>query len=81
LWLKELAPSHALRRWFAHDPAKWQEFKARYFKELAGKAGLVRELKARARGRPIVLLYGAKDREHNQAAALKEYLEKKLAKA
>lgn len=73
VWLKEVAPSNELRKWFNHDPAKWDEFKARYKKELEGNAafGALREY---ARQQHITLLFGAKDAEHNQAAALKTFL-------
>jgi uncharacterized protein YeaO (DUF488 family) len=80
LWLKELGPSDALRKWFGHDPSKWAQFKSRYFRELASKDNLIDQLIAGARGKTIVLLYGAKDTEHNQALALKEYLETALVK-
>lgn len=80
LWLREVSPSDSLRLWFAHDPAKWTDFKRRYFKELASKTGWLERLVDQAESRPIVLLYGAKDRERNQAAALKEYLEKAVLK-
>lgn len=74
-WAKELAPSEALRRWFGHDPKKWQGFQFRYRTELAVKTGMLKELAALARDRPLVLLYGARDEKHNQAAVLKEVLE------
>lgn len=75
IWLKDIAPSNELRKWFAHDPTKWQTFKQRYFQELESKQELLNQLFAGAQGRPIVLLYGARDTEHNQALALKEYIE------
>jgi len=74
LWLREIAPSSDLRRWFSHDPAKWEEFKKRYFEELEEKPEVVsRLLKIIAEG-PVTLLYSAREREYNQAVALKEYL-------
>lgn len=76
-WLKEIAPSDALRKWFSHDPGKWTEFKRRYFKELDGKSDLVNEMLGKINGHPVTLLYSAKDEEHNNAVALKEYLETK----
>lgn len=79
LWLKDIAPSAELRKWFAHDPAKWSTFKRRYFKELEKNQALVDQLLGGAQGRPLVLLYGAKDTEHNQAVALKEYLEQQAS--
>ena len=75
LWLKDLAPSDPLRKWFGHEPAKWDEFKKRYFAELEGKQDQIRRLTDAAKDKTTVLLYGAKDTEHNQAVALKEYLE------
>ena len=80
LWLKDVAPSNTLRKWFDHDPAKWAQFQRRYFSELDGQQESVDQLVASAKGRPIVLLYGAKDVEHNQAVALKKYLEHRMAK-
>jgi uncharacterized protein YeaO (DUF488 family) len=74
LWLKDIAPSTELRQWFQHDPTKWREFKARYFRELKHHADEVYNLKKRARARRLTLLYAAKDAENNNAAALKEYL-------
>ncbi len=77
-WLKELAPSNELRRWFGHDPAKWPEFKRRYFEELA-KSHALEELLAMARAQSkVTLLFAAKDVEHNNAAALREALMTKL---
>jgi uncharacterized protein YeaO (DUF488 family) len=74
LWLKDIAPSDALRKWFAHDQKKWSEFKRRYFEELKEKEELVDLIIEKARGR-VTLLYGAKEEKYNNAAALKEYLE------
>jgi len=76
-WLRELAPSAGLRRWFGHDPVRWDEFRRRYFAELgaeAAAAALV-ELQALIAGpRPVTLLYGAREEEYNNAVALREYL-------
>ena len=75
-WLKDVAPSDALRRWFAHDPAKWDEFRRRYFAELKDREEALRPiLEASARGN-VTLLYSAHDTEHNNALALKEYVER-----
>ena len=73
LWLKEVAPSNDLRKWFAHDPAKWPEFKKRYRAELKQNPDAVAELKAAAKGN-TTLLYGARDTEHNEAVVLQELL-------
>ena len=75
-WLKDVAPSDELRRWFGHDPAKWDEFCHRYWAELdSRKAAWHPILEAARRGR-VTLLYSARDTEHNNALALKTYLEK-----
>lgn len=75
LWLKDIAPSDSLRKWFGHDPCKWNEFKKRYFKELDGKKESVELILQRLRsGTPVLLLYGAKDEKFNNAVALKDYL-------
>ncbi len=78
LWQKEIAPSNELRKWFGHDPDKWNEFRKRYFQELDNKKELVDRIIAKAREGDVILLYGAKDEEHNNAVALKEYIETKM---
>ncbi len=75
-WIKDVAPSEELRRWFGHDPAKWQEFQQRYFDELNKKAEIWHPILAAARQNPVTLLFSAKDVQHNNAVALKEYLER-----
>jgi uncharacterized protein YeaO (DUF488 family) len=81
LWLKDIAPSDNLRKWFGHDSKKWNEFKKRYFEELDGKKESVELILQKLRtGYSVLLLYGAKDEKFNNAAALKEYLLKKLVK-
>jgi uncharacterized protein YeaO (DUF488 family) len=77
-WLRDVAPSDALRRWFDHDPAKWEEFKKRYFQELDEEPAAWQPLLEAARQGDVVLLEGAHDQEHNQAVALKDYLESRL---
>jgi len=79
-WLKEVAPSDNLRRWLAHDPARWEEFQHRYFAELDGKPEAWKPLLEIARRGNLTLLYSARDIEHNNAVALKRYLEAKLGK-
>lgn len=74
-WLKEVSPSDELREWFDHDPEKWDEFRRRYHAELDGKDEVVASLREEAEGGTLTLLYAAKDREHNNAVALKTYLE------
>ncbi len=80
LWMKEIGPSDALRRWFGHDPARWEQVRKRYEKELDGKKELLSELAGKAGKGRLTLVYGAKDTEHNQAVVLKEYLENKMKK-
>lgn len=79
-WLKEVAPSDALRRWFGHDPKKWKEFRRRYVTELDDKPAAWRPLLETARRSTVTLLYSARDPDHNSALALKSYLEAKLEK-
>lgn len=74
LWLKEAAPSHELRKWFGHDPSKWETFKSRYFSQLDAEPEAVKQLLDEAAKRRLTLLFAAKDIECNQAVALKEYL-------
>lgn len=73
-WLKDIAPSNALRQWFGHDPERWREFKARYFRELDARPEAVEKLATRAKQKRVTLLFGAKDAQHNNAVALAEYL-------
>ena len=73
-WLKDIAPSDELRKWFAHDPKKWKEFKERYKKELKDKDEILARLKKEMRQGDVTLLYSARDEEHNNAIALKEML-------
>ncbi|ABL68773.1 MULTISPECIES: DUF488 domain-containing protein [Paracoccus] len=74
LWLKEIAPSDELRHWFGHDPEKWPEFRRRYGAELDANPGPLHELRALIRKGPVTLLYGARDTQHNNAVALRDYL-------
>ncbi len=77
LWLKEIAPSHELRKWFDHDPEKWQAFKERYFGELNSNLTVLKQLeKVISEYEMITLLYSSKDQTYNQAIALNEYLTK-----
>lgn len=73
-WLKEIAPSDGLRRWFGHDPARWSEFRKRYFEELREKATEIKRLKAEAKKGTITLLFAAKDIEHNNAVVLRDLI-------
>lgn len=72
LWLKEIAPSTQLRKWFDHDPSKWAEFKQRYLIELQANGEAVQALKEELKKGSVTLVYGAKDEEHNDAIVLQE---------
>ncbi|ODS58157.1 MAG: hypothetical protein ABS36_04535 [Acidobacteria bacterium SCN 69-37] len=73
-WMPDVAPSADLRRWFGHDPARWDEFRRRYIAELDTRPDAVEALAARVHGRRATLVFGARDAEHNQAVVLGEYL-------
>jgi uncharacterized protein YeaO (DUF488 family) len=75
-WARELAPSDELRRWFGHDPARYNGFRSRYLTELRDHTEEVAELRERARSSPVTLLYGARDQKHNEAVVLAELLRK-----
>jgi uncharacterized protein YeaO (DUF488 family) len=75
LWAKELAPSTTLRKWFGHDPARWEAFRHRYASELDAQKAFWQRLVTQAERHRVTLLFGAKDEEHNQAVALKMYLD------
>ena len=71
-WLRELAPSGALRKWYGHDPARWTEFRKRYRAELQSQRPAMESLRRLATGRRVTLLYAARDTSHSNAAVLKE---------
>lgn len=73
-WMKEIAPSNELRKWFAHDPERWEEFRRRYRAELTKKRELLGELRSLAKKGPLTLVYSAHDEVHNQAVILREAL-------
>src|SRR4051812_27017599 len=75
LWLKDVAPSTELRKWFGHDPAKWKQFQARYRKELRERKDAMGLLTQKSKERTVTLVYGARDEEHNEALVLKNILE------
>lgn len=79
LWLKEVAPSPGLRRWFGHDPARWADFQNRYRAELAGNAVMTDLQAIVGRGKQVTLLFGARDTEHNNAVALQDCLRRASA--
>jgi uncharacterized protein YeaO (DUF488 family) len=74
LWLKEVAPSTELRKWFGHDPAKWEEFQTRYRKELRENNDALKLLKQKSKEHLVTLVYGARDERHNEAIVLKKIL-------
>jgi uncharacterized protein YeaO (DUF488 family) len=76
LWLKDIAPSNGLRQWFNHDPNKWPAFQRRYRQELESNSDAVNTLRQQLKQSSVTLVYAAKDELHNDAVALKEYLEK-----
>ncbi len=78
-WIKEIAPSNELRKWFGHDPKKWGEFKKRFFTELHGKQGVVDGIISAARKGTVTLLFGSKEERFNNAVALKEYIDAKMS--
>jgi uncharacterized protein YeaO (DUF488 family) len=77
LWLKDIAPSTELRKWFGHDPKKWRSFCGRYQTELKQHANQLKLLKSKAKEGPVTLVYGARDQEHNEAVVLKQFLERR----
>lgn len=76
LWLKDIAPSTELRKWFSHDPDKWSEFKKRYFEELKKNKDAVLVLKDHLKKQTVTLVYAAKDRDHNEALVLSDLFQK-----
>jgi uncharacterized protein YeaO (DUF488 family) len=78
LWLKDIAPSNELRKWYGHDPDKWAEFRKRVFRELGTVAEAVEVLLERVRGGPVTFLFSSKELDINNARALKEYVESRL---
>jgi uncharacterized protein YeaO (DUF488 family) len=79
-WLKEVAPSTELRKWFSHDPAKWDEFRRRYFDELKTNPEAWQSILEAARRGTVTLIYSSHDTEHNNAVALQDFLRRHLRK-
>jgi len=77
MWLKDVAPSNELRKWFMHDPSKWQEFKRRYEKELKDNPAFA-QLLSIVKSTDVTLIYAARDEEHNDAVVLAEMIKKEL---
>jgi len=73
-WIKEVAPSTELRKWFGHDPARWAEFQRRYRAELSGQSAVLDRIRALARAQVVTLVYSAHDEEHNDAVVLRAVL-------
>ena len=80
-WVKDAGPSTELRQWFSHDPAKWDEFKKKYFVELNTRPDSWKPIIEAAGRHTVTLLYSSRDTEHNNAVALKQYLERKLLRS
>jgi len=78
-WLRDIAPSTELRRWFGHRPERWPEFRRRYLAELQDQPELVEQIRNAARDGPVTLVYAARDEAHNDAVVLKELLNRTLA--
>jgi uncharacterized protein YeaO (DUF488 family) len=76
MWLKDIAPSTELRKWFSHDPSKWEEFRRRYYRELDQNRDAVNELLGITEGNAVTFVYGSREKEYNSALALKSYIEK-----
>jgi len=79
-WLKDVAPSGELRKWFSHDPAKWNEFRNRYFTELETNPDAWQPIIEAARHGTVTLIYSSHDTEHNNAVALEEFLKRHLSR-
>jgi uncharacterized protein YeaO (DUF488 family) len=79
-WLKDVAPSDSLRRWFGHDPLKWNEFQKKYRAELSDNPDAWKPILEAAKGGRVTLLYSSRDTEHNNALVLKSFLEERLEK-
>jgi uncharacterized protein YeaO (DUF488 family) len=80
LWLKDVAPSPELRKWFGHDPARWEQFQKRYRQELREKKDAIQLLQQKGKEGTVTLVYAARDEEHNGALALRSYLQGVAAK-
>lgn len=80
-WLKDVGPSTKLRQWFNHDPDRWPTFRTRYFRELDSRPEVWRPIVSAARRGTVTLVYSSRDTDHNNAVALKEYLQSKIRRA
>ena len=77
LWLKDVAPSTELRKWFGHDPSRWQEFRRRYHQELRRRPEVLQPLLDAIKHGPVTFIYGSREERYNAAVALREYLERR----
>ncbi len=77
-WIREVAPSNELRKWYSHDPAKWTEFKKRYWKELEKQRDAVQKLARECKKERVTFVFGSREEKLNNATALKEYLETRM---
>jgi uncharacterized protein YeaO (DUF488 family) len=78
LWLKQIAPSGSIRKWFAHDPNRWMEFQRRYHEDLRKQTGLTKQIRQLERKyHTITLVFSARDQRHNQAVALRAFLQRR----
>ena len=77
VWLRDIAPTDELRKWYTHDEAKWAEFKKRYFSELSGKGDLIATIMERAKKGNVTLLFSSRAEKYNNAVALRAYIEEK----
>jgi uncharacterized protein YeaO (DUF488 family) len=80
-WQRDVAPSNDLRRWFGHDPARWDEFRTRYHAEIDAHPDVLQPILEAVKKGDVTLVYGARDEEHNQAVALKQFLNERLSRA
>lgn len=78
VWIKDIAPTDELRKWFAHDPKKWMNFKAKYMTELEDNKAVVKLLQLIRSTDPVTIVYASKDEEHNNAVVLREFLKRKF---
>ena len=80
-WIRDVAPTTALRKWLGHDPTKWKQFRSRYFRELDSRPESWRPIVSLARNRTVTLIYSSHDEVHNNAVALREYLRLKVRRS
>jgi uncharacterized protein YeaO (DUF488 family) len=79
VWLKDIAPTTELRKWFNHEPSKWPEFKKRYWDEISNNTDALSTFKKHLADGKVTIVYGAKDEKHNEAVVIKQYFDKKAS--